>query len=144
VNQSELKAVLTELKQDINKMIYVNARAEGMSINDALARAHRSKAWFYSQPKEEQERLEAIAAELAASTVMRAIQILEESALLAAKVKADGLRSRDERVRQNVATEILDRNIGKPTSQVDVTSNGKDINQPTVIILPAKDFDGQD
>jgi hypothetical protein len=38
-----------------------------------------------------------------------------------------GLKSRDERVKQGVATEILDRGIGKVSDKLDVTSGGEKI-----------------
>ena len=44
--------------------------------------------------------------------------ILQDAAALAAEVKVSGLKSRDERVKQAAATEIIDRTIGKTDQPV--------------------------
>ena len=56
--------------------------------------------------------------------IVATLGIIQANATKAAMVKAAGLDSQDERVRQGVATEILDRNLGKPTQRQEVT--GKD------------------
>lgn len=51
--------------------------------------------------------------------------ILQANATKAAMVKAAGLDSGDEKIRQDVATEILDRNLGKPKQQVANADSGE-------------------
>lgn len=50
--------------------------------------------------------------------------ILQANATKAAMVKAAGLDSDDEKIRQDVATEILDRNLGKPKQRQEHTGEG--------------------
>jgi hypothetical protein len=50
-----------------------------------------------------------------------AMGIILNAASKAAAVKSGGLDSEDERVRQGVATEILDRMLGKPTQRSELT-----------------------
>jgi len=47
--------------------------------------------------------------------------ILQANATKAAMVKAHGLDSDNEKIRQDVASEILDRNLGKATQRQEVT-----------------------
>lgn len=49
-----------------------------------------------------------------------ALNILREAAVDAAVLKVEGLKSKKETIRQSVATEILDRNIGKPKQTQEV------------------------
>lgn len=53
-----------------------------------------------------------------------AITILAEAVSKAAMVKIAGLGHTDPRIRQDVATEVLDRALGKPTQKQEIT--GKD------------------
>jgi hypothetical protein len=50
--------------------------------------------------------------------------IIQANATKAAMIKAAGLDSGDEKIRQDVATEILDRNLGKPTQRQEHTGEG--------------------
>ncbi len=52
------------------------------------------------------------------------VGILEAASSKAAAVKTAGLDSDNERIRQDSASEILDRNLGKPTQRQEIT--GKD------------------
>jgi hypothetical protein len=48
-------------------------------------------------------------------------ELLRRALNEAVQVKIDGLRSRNEHVRQDVSTEIIDRNMGKPTQRQEIT-----------------------
>uniref|UniRef100_A0A6M3J661 Uncharacterized protein n=1 Tax=viral metagenome TaxID=1070528 RepID=A0A6M3J661_9ZZZZ len=63
-----------------------------------------------------------------------AFDILEGGVVKAAMLKLAGLDSDDEKTRQGVATEVLDRILGRATQkqEVDVTSGG----QPIVLTWP--------
>lgn len=61
---------------------------------------------------------EAIALAFGVDAVM---EILAAAATKAAMVKAGGLDSDDEKIRQAVATEILDRIAGRPTQRTELT-----------------------
>lgn len=50
-----------------------------------------------------------------------ALGILREAAVDAAVVKVGGLKSKKDTIRQSAATEILDRNIGKPKQTQEIT-----------------------
>jgi len=65
------------------------------------------------------------AIELARSDIQAAaLGILQAVSTKAAAVKSAGLDSENERVRQDVASEILDRNLGKPTQRSEVNQSG--------------------
>jgi hypothetical protein len=77
-----------------------------------------SEGWLY---KRDYEDLNSRADILRKDKALRAVLILGEAVEEAAKVKVAGLKARDERIKQAVATEILDREFGKPTQRQEVT-----------------------
>jgi len=73
-----------------------------------------------------------------------ALHIRRRSLAKAMAIKAEGLDSGDERLRQSVATEIVEWELGKATQNVrqDVTSGGRPIKGYAVI--SPDDWDGDD
>ena len=80
-----------------------------------------SRSAFYKWPEDEREVLRDMAQRLKADVQLRVMQLLEGAAEEAALVKVAGLKSRNETVKQSVASEILDRVLGKPTQRQEVT-----------------------
>lgn len=76
--------------------------------------------------------LDAAVLRLLASPTEAVMAILHDAAIEAARVKVEGLKSRSESVKQGAATEILDRNIGKPKQSHEIT--GKD-GEPLLVKL---------
>lgn len=64
-----------------------------------------------------------------------AIDILASGAAKAAMIKLAGLDSSDEDMRQKVASEVLDRILGKAMSSMDVTTGGEPLPPATVTIF---------
>ena len=125
MNETELEKTLNELKSDMEKYNLVYALSEGYSVEESLKKAGRSKGWFYDGlSKDEQARLKAIACELNANTTAKAKLILDNAKIKAAEIKVAGLNSRDERLKQSVATEIIERTIGKVPDIMDVKNSG--------------------
>jgi hypothetical protein len=121
----DLQATLNQLEDA--RLDYVRARSMVNSDAQGYSGAGITKRVFYSWPPEEREKLNDIAQQLKRATVARALMALQDAAEEAAKVKIAGLKSRDERIRQSAASEILDRNIGKAAQTLDVTSGGERI-----------------
>ena len=122
MNESELEKTLNELKFDMEKYNLVYAMSEGFSVEESLKKIGRSKGWFYDRlPKDEQNRLKAIACELNANTTAKVRLILDDAKVKAAKVKVAGLDSRDERIKQSASSEIIDRTIGKVPTPINGT-----------------------
>jgi hypothetical protein len=67
---------------------------------------------------------------LAFDGVIMAREILRRSVAEAAAIKRAGLHSKTEKIRQDASTEILDRELGKPTQRQEIT--GKDGGSLTV------------
>ena len=104
----------TELDQlEDARLSYVTARSRVNSDRQGFLEAGIAKATFYTWPAAEREKLNALAQRFKRETAERALMILQDAAALAAEVKVSGLKSRDERVKQAAATEIIDRTIGK-------------------------------
>ena len=119
----DLQTVLSQLED--KRLDYVRARSLASSDAQAYREAGVAKALFYSWPAEEREKLNELAQQLKRATVARAILVIQEAAEEAARVKVEGLKDRDKRIRQAAATEILDRNVGKPKQGVDFTTGGE-------------------
>lgn len=123
---------MTDLRTELNQLTdlrldYVMARSRVNSDAQGIRESGVNKTTFYSWGEEERNRLNDIAQRLKRDTALKALTIIQNAAEEAAKVKVAGLKSRDERVKQGVATEILDRGVGKVTDKVDVTSAGEKI-----------------
>ena len=103
---------------------YVLARSRLSTIAASLAEINKSDAWYYRFSEEERAYLEQLATELHYERKVQAEQILDQAVVDAALVKVEGLRSRRENIKQEAATEILDRNLGKPKQPTELT--GKD------------------
>jgi hypothetical protein len=119
----DLQTALATLED--KRLDYVRARSLVTSDAQAYRDANIAKAVFYSWPAEEREKLNELAQQLKRATVARAIMVIQEAAEEAARVKVAGLKSRDERIRQSAAAEILDRSMGKAAQSVDVTTGGE-------------------
>ena len=62
---------------------------------------------------------------MALDGVVVAREILRRSVAEAAAVKRAGLQSDDERIKQGAASEILDRELGKPTQKQEISTDGE-------------------
>lgn len=129
MNEIELKSALGELKKtpiEFNLMYsLVNNK---FNITLALKEIGRSKGWFYGLPDERQKFILDVAGEYNSANKLRALEILDQAAPKAADVQVKLLDSRDERVRQAAAKEVLDRGVGKVTDKIDVTTQGEKVN----------------
>ena len=114
----DLRAEIENLDSDL-KIQYVFARCKTTSNNQAVEDAGFSQSTFYGWSQEVRDYLNSLAMRLKTEAGLRAMLVLQEAAEEAAKVKVEGLKSRKENIKQSAATEILDRNIGKPTQKVD-------------------------
>jgi hypothetical protein len=68
-----------------------------------------------------------------------ALGIILNNAGKAAMIKAAGLDSDDEKIRQLSATEILDRVLGRPTQKQEISGKDGEAIEHKLVILPAKD-----
>ena len=108
-----------ELEQlEDNRLAYVMARAVATSDRQGYTEGGVAKTTFYKWSEEERNKLNALAQRFKRETAERALMILQDAAAFAAEVKVSGLKSRDERVKQAAATEIIDRTIGKTDQPV--------------------------
>ena len=118
--KSRLQTILTQLTKD--QLRFVVALQEHKS-KDAAARALKLKPdtvyHWNAELLDEASRLMAI------ETVGYALEIRRQALAKAMMVKAAGLDSRNEGVRQKTATEIIEWGLGKAAQSLDVTSGGK-------------------
>lgn len=114
----DLRVEIESLDSDL-KIQYVFARCKTTSNNQAVEDAGFSQSTFYGWSQEVRDYLNSLAMRLKTEAGLRAMLVLQDAAEEAAKVKVEGLKSRKENIKQSAATEILDRNIGKPTQKID-------------------------
>ncbi len=96
---------------------FVVAMQEHPTKREAALAIEISPNTVYNWPKIVDEAVEFMTGNIALAT----LGILQANATKAAMVKAAGLDSDNEKIRQDVATEILDRNLGRPTQRQEVT-----------------------
>jgi hypothetical protein len=113
---------------------YVKARSNAKSNRQALRDANLSQGWLANR---DADALFDRAMAFKVDVIYRAQEILDSVVEEAAQVKANGLRVRDEHIRQSAATEILDRRFGKPTQRQELT--GKDGEK--IVVRLVKDGD---
>lgn len=113
---SDLRAELDQFSDQ--RLDYILARSKVNSDRKAYIEAGINKNTFYSWPSEERERMNNLAQRVKREAATRVMMVMQDAAEEAAKVKVDGLRSRNEHVKQGVATEILDRVVGKPNQPI--------------------------
>ena len=100
--------------EDSKKLSYVLERAEVNSATDACKNAGISRPLYYKWGKEERDYLDGLALELKLEVALKAKLVLRAATKEAAETKVNGMKSRNEHVKQSAATEILDRMLGKP------------------------------
>lgn len=108
---------------------YVSARAEAVSNREALRLTCLSQSWLN---KHDIDDLNERASTLRADTALKASRIISDAGEQAARVKVDGLKCRDDRVKQAVASEILERILGKTSQHVEFT--GADNNALEIVV----------
>jgi hypothetical protein len=119
---SNLRTELDELTDQ--RLDYVLARSRVNSDSQALRDAGMSRSTFYGWTLDERERLNELAQRVKREAALRAMMVIQDAAEAAAQVKVGGLKSKNEHIKQDVATEILDRIVGKALNKTEVS--GKD------------------
>lgn len=103
------------------KAQWVYARATVRTDKEAYRAIGVSHSAFYKWPEKERAELREMAGRLKADVQLRVMQMLEDAAEDAAQVKVAGLKSRHDSIKQSVASEILDRVLGKAIQRQEVT-----------------------
>jgi vacuolar-type H+-ATPase subunit H len=142
IENADLQSKLEELRaMNRNRFDYVLVRARSRSISAALEEIGLTSKWYYAFSEGERKHLEELADDLHKEKRMQAEMILAQAMPEAATVKVEGLKSKDRRIQQDSASEILDRGLGKPIQKNELTGkDGKDL--PAAIInvyLPDND-----
>jgi hypothetical protein len=101
---------------DSREVDYVQARANAKSDAEALRMCSFSRGWLNSHDKDD---LNDRAMAFKTDNVLKAQIILDQAVELAAKIKVEGMQSRNEYVKQGASTEILDRRLGKAVQKID-------------------------
>jgi len=103
---------------DERETAYVLARSNAVSNSEALRICGYSQGWL---SKRDIDDLNSRADILRKDKAFKACQILDGALIDAVTVKVSGLKARDDRVKQAVATEIIERGLGKIPVKSEVT-----------------------
>ena len=117
-SDNDLDTLLQDLTPE--QLRFVVARLQTSSDVDAAEMIGISKATVYKWPDNVKEAVKL----LALDGVHVAREILRRSLPKAMAVKSAGLDSNNERLRQDVATEIIDREMGKPVARTETKLEG--------------------
>jgi len=115
---TDLRTEIESIEND-HERAYVLERSRVKTDKDGYNNAGVNKSSFYAWPSERRDYLNALARRLNTEVSIQVLMELQEAAIEAVRVKKDGLKSRNEYVRQSAATEIIDRVRGKPTQVID-------------------------
>jgi hypothetical protein len=130
-----LTEILNRLTKD--QLRFIVALQEYPSKEDAAKAIKIKPSTAYGWP----DYVDEAARLMALDTVQAALELRKRNLVKAMGVKAAGLDSKDERIRQNVATEIIEWETGKAQSKTDITSGGHAL---TVLFREVSDADSND
>ena len=125
----ELSEILKSLT--IDQVRYVIARMDYSTKGEAATAIGLKPDTVYRWNGQVERAVELMALD----TIESARSIRRRNLLKAVAVKVKGLDSKDEKVRQNVATELIEWEMGKAGGSLDVTSGGRTIE----VSIKAKD-----
>ena len=108
---------------DSREIDYVQARANAQSDSEALRVCGFSRGWLNSHDKDD---LNERAMNFKTDNVLKAQIILDQAVEEAARIKVEGMRSRNEHIKQGASTEIMDRRMGKPKQAVEHSGEVKE------------------
>ena len=106
---------MNELQSQLDTLKYVNPiqyeyvyyRSILPSANAALEKVHRTTGWLHTQPNNDE--LEEMAGMLRTDRITQAGIMLQQATIKAVSVMVDDLDSKDRKLRQAAARDILDR-----------------------------------
>jgi len=113
-----LRTEIESIENDLERA-YVIERSQVQTDKDGYIKAGMSKTAFYNWPTERRDYLNGLARRLNTEIAIQCIMELQDVGRKAAQVKAQGLESRNEQIKQRAATEILEWIIGKAVQKID-------------------------
>lgn len=137
-DRDQTEPTLQELLNTLDDvdLAYVTARSTGKSDAQAYEAVGISKSAWFRRSEEDRDRLNDIAAKIRRGRTVMAMRALDEAAEKAALVLVGQLDDKDGRIKQKAAIEVLDRTVGKPVQNMDMTSNGQTMNPAPQTFLP--------
>ena len=119
-----LRTEIENIENDLERA-YVIERSQVQTDKDGYTKAGMAKTTFYTWPTERRDYLNTLARRLNTEVAIQIIMELQDVGREAAIVKADGLRSRNEQIKQRAATEIIEWLIGKATQKTEEKTAGE-------------------
>lgn len=143
---NDIGTILDGLEPLAESYVWERSKNPNGTIQSILKRIGTSKTAFYTQyDADDRARLNDLAMQLARDTNYRALRKASEHAA-SAMSKLIGLMNsaESEQVRLNAAKALLEYALGKPTTRVDVTSNGETMRMYGNVSPDDWDDDGDD
>lgn len=125
----DLQTILDGLQPDALSYVWERSRHLNDSLTSVLKRIGISRAKFYEQyDANQRDYLDSLALQLARDTHYQALQKASEHASEAMDKLVSLMNTAEsDQTKLNAAKVILEYALGKPTSRVDVTSNGETV-----------------
>lgn len=120
--KTELEQILGQLT--VNQIRYVIARVDSITDKEACERSNINYGSFRNMPREERELIDRAVSLMAQDGLVTALHLRRRALARAMEIKLSGLDSRDERIRQSAATEIIEWEMGKAMQRQELS--GKD------------------
>jgi hypothetical protein len=117
---NRLAEILDELSPE--QLRWLIAR---MDCNDAKSACARADVAYRTWSRWPRELLDEAVALMAQDGLVTALHLRRRALAKAMQIKVAGLDSRDRRMQQQVATEIIEWELGRAAQAVDVTSGGQ-------------------
>jgi len=143
-NLGNLRVEIDKIDDDL-KRAYVLERSKVNTDKDGYTNAGFSRGTFYNWTPEEREYLNNLAQRIRTEVALQIMMRLQEAGMDAVEVKVDGLKARDQRIKQKASTEILEWLIGKPNQSLitRVNTTEPETEQEAVVFnLPANAIAG--
>ena len=117
--KTDLEQILEKLSTD--QIRFVIARIDTVTDKEAAERTNLNYGSIKQWPKERKELIDQACRLMAQDGLVTALHLRRRALARAMEVKLRGLDSRDERIRQAVATEIIEWELGKASQKIDLS-----------------------
>lgn len=144
-NLSNLRTEIDKIDDDL-KRAYVLERSKVNTDKDGYTNAGFSRGTFYKWDSDDRDYLNSLAQRIKTEVALQIMMRLQEVGMEAVDVKIEGLRVRNDNIKQKASTEILEWLIGKPSqsliTQVNMGNDADDAEELPPFQLPASAIAG--
>jgi hypothetical protein len=132
-NNTHIRDILQKLSN--TQRAFLVAKSDHRTDTEACNEARISVSTMRHWPKTIRDLIHQAESLMAQDTVSAALQLRRQVLVRAMIIKAEGLDSQDERIRQTVASEIIQAELGKPGVKKEQEQNDEYLSVMTRVVL---------